>query len=313
MDEGKKGSAHPNLGQDVLASLSFTASDTDSPFDAWRSLLGVLFDVLAPKNRTSGSFEASFTVHHLGTFLLCRSIADGGRHGRLLPRSGKPFVHGQSPPPGGIDPRRGIIQPAPRWQPQASYLCHARHRRRRREAAARPVSGRADVPLLGPEDLSCNDMAAILTEVLRWPVRFQQVSLEAFKEGLPHAACRRVSPWAMQRCLRPRIPVSTMPSRGRPRIRHRPASGSGVRRCSSRRSSARASSPPPQAGREVRYAQTDALERSAFSVKRFHVGGLRERPGHLGDEPAAPAIRPVEMNVMRCPGDCDCAHACSPS
>jgi len=86
VDEGKKGSAHPNLAQDVLASLSFTASDTDSPFDAWRSLLGVLFDVLAPKNRTSGSFEASFTVHHLGTFLLCRSIADGGRYGRTEAR-----------------------------------------------------------------------------------------------------------------------------------------------------------------------------------------------------------------------------------
>ncbi|WP_085033032.1 NAD(P)H-binding protein [Ensifer aridi] len=51
--------------------------------------------------------------------------------------------------------------------------------------------GRADVPLLGPEDLSCNDMAAILTEVLRWPVRFQQVSLEAFKDGL---AARGMSP-----------------------------------------------------------------------------------------------------------------------
>jgi uncharacterized protein YbjT (DUF2867 family) len=52
-------------------------------------------------------------------------------------------------------------------------------------------SGRADVPILGPEDLSCNDMAAILTEVLGWPVRFQQVPLEAFEAGL---AARGMSP-----------------------------------------------------------------------------------------------------------------------
>jgi uncharacterized protein YbjT (DUF2867 family) len=45
-------------------------------------------------------------------------------------------------------------------------------------------SGRADVPVLGPEDLSCNDMAGIMSEVLGKPVRFQRVSLEAFRAGL---------------------------------------------------------------------------------------------------------------------------------
>lgn len=45
-------------------------------------------------------------------------------------------------------------------------------------------SGRADVPILGPEDLSCNDMARIMSEVLGEPVRFQQVSFEAFAAGL---------------------------------------------------------------------------------------------------------------------------------
>lgn len=42
-------------------------------------------------------------------------------------------------------------------------------------------SGRQEVPVLGPEDLSCDDMARIMAEVLGRPVRFQQVSFEAYK------------------------------------------------------------------------------------------------------------------------------------
>jgi uncharacterized protein YbjT (DUF2867 family) len=38
--------------------------------------------------------------------------------------------------------------------------------------------------VLGPEDLSFNDMAEIITDVLGKPVRFQQISFEAFKAGL---------------------------------------------------------------------------------------------------------------------------------
>ena len=45
-------------------------------------------------------------------------------------------------------------------------------------------SGRADVPLLGPEDLSLDDMAAIMSEVLQKPVRFQQIPGDAFKAQL---------------------------------------------------------------------------------------------------------------------------------
>src|SRR4029079_6266089 len=44
--------------------------------------------------------------------------------------------------------------------------------------------GRADVPVLGPEDLSCNDMAGLMSDVLGKPVRFQRLSLEAFAPGL---------------------------------------------------------------------------------------------------------------------------------
>jgi uncharacterized protein YbjT (DUF2867 family) len=44
-------------------------------------------------------------------------------------------------------------------------------------------SGAGDVAVLGPEDLSHNDMAEIMSDVLEKPVRFQQVSLEVFKAG----------------------------------------------------------------------------------------------------------------------------------
>jgi uncharacterized protein YbjT (DUF2867 family) len=42
-------------------------------------------------------------------------------------------------------------------------------------------SGVASKPVLGPEDLSDNDMARIMSEVLGKPVRFQQIPDEAFK------------------------------------------------------------------------------------------------------------------------------------
>jgi uncharacterized protein YbjT (DUF2867 family) len=42
-------------------------------------------------------------------------------------------------------------------------------------------SGLNEVPLLGPEDLSFNDMAQIISEVLGWQVRFQQTTFEAYK------------------------------------------------------------------------------------------------------------------------------------
>ena len=45
-------------------------------------------------------------------------------------------------------------------------------------------SGQGSVPVLGPEDLSFNDMARIMSEVLGRPVRFQQISGEAFKAAL---------------------------------------------------------------------------------------------------------------------------------
>ena len=42
--------------------------------------------------------------------------------------------------------------------------------------------GAGEVPLLGPEDLSFNDMAEIISEVLGKDVRFRQVTFEAYKD-----------------------------------------------------------------------------------------------------------------------------------
>ena len=45
-------------------------------------------------------------------------------------------------------------------------------------------SGVGSVPLLGPEDLSYNDMANIMSEVLGQPIRFQQTTFDDFKATL---------------------------------------------------------------------------------------------------------------------------------
>ncbi|HEV2656509.1 MAG TPA: NAD(P)H-binding protein [Ktedonobacteraceae bacterium] len=45
-------------------------------------------------------------------------------------------------------------------------------------------SGQDSVPVVGPDDLSPNDMAQIMSEVLQRPVRFQQVTNEAYKATL---------------------------------------------------------------------------------------------------------------------------------
>jgi len=42
--------------------------------------------------------------------------------------------------------------------------------------------GQRDVPVLGPEDLSFDDQAAIISEVIGRPVRYQQISFDQFKQ-----------------------------------------------------------------------------------------------------------------------------------
>jgi len=48
----------------------------------------------------------------------------------------------------------------------------------------RSWSGQESVPVLGPENLSHNDMARILSEVLKRPIRFQPISGEDYKATL---------------------------------------------------------------------------------------------------------------------------------
>ncbi len=45
-------------------------------------------------------------------------------------------------------------------------------------------TGQEDVPVLGPEELSYNDLAAIISEVIGREVRYEQVPLDAFKAQL---------------------------------------------------------------------------------------------------------------------------------
>ncbi len=45
-------------------------------------------------------------------------------------------------------------------------------------------TGSGSVPVLGPEDLSQNDMAQIITVVLGKPVRYQQITIDAFRATL---------------------------------------------------------------------------------------------------------------------------------
>ena len=83
-------------------------------------------------------------------------------------------------------------------------------------------SGVSGVPVLGPEDLSYNDMARIMSEVLGKPVRFQQITGEAFKarllqRGMSEAMAQgNLDMWiAYNRGIdttEPRTPQSTTPT-----------------------------------------------------------------------------------------------------
>jgi uncharacterized protein YbjT (DUF2867 family) len=48
----------------------------------------------------------------------------------------------------------------------------------------RDWTGQQEVPVLGPEDLSENDLATIMSEVLGTPVRYQQIPYQAYRDRL---------------------------------------------------------------------------------------------------------------------------------
>ncbi|CAL9540000.1 NAD(P)H azoreductase [Actinosynnema sp. ALI-1.44] len=82
--------------------------------------------------------------------------------------------------------------------------------------------GSADVPVLGPEDLSHDEMAAIMTEVLGRPVRYLQVPEDAFRARLTAAGMSEPFADGMVAMMRakdkgldntePRTPSSTTPT-----------------------------------------------------------------------------------------------------
>jgi uncharacterized protein YbjT (DUF2867 family) len=95
--------------------------------------------------------------------------------------------------------------------------------------------GVGEVPLLGPEDLSFNAMAEIISEVLGKGVCFQQTTFGAYKDrfvgfGMSDAMAQGMTDmaWAKNE-------ASTTPSSARRRTRPRRAFASGAKRCSSRR------------------------------------------------------------------------------
>jgi len=83
-------------------------------------------------------------------------------------------------------------------------------------------SGVGSIPVLGPEDLSYNDMARIMSEVLGKPVRFQEIPGEAFKarllqRGMSEAMAQaNLDMWVAYNhgldTAEPRTPQSTTPT-----------------------------------------------------------------------------------------------------
>jgi uncharacterized protein YbjT (DUF2867 family) len=83
-------------------------------------------------------------------------------------------------------------------------------------------SGQGSVPVLGPDDLSFDEMAQIMSEVLGRPVRFQQTPGEAFKASLvEHGASEAIAQATLDMMVakdngldnaEPRTPQSTTPT-----------------------------------------------------------------------------------------------------
>lgn len=83
-------------------------------------------------------------------------------------------------------------------------------------------TGRDHVAVLGPEDLSFNDMAATMSDVLGKPVRFQQIPMEGFRSRMLEGGSSEPMAQAMVDMLdaknkgldnaEPRTPQSTTPT-----------------------------------------------------------------------------------------------------
>ena len=90
--------------------------------------------------------------------------------------------------------------------------------------------GFEEVPLLGPEDLSFNDMAEIISEVLGTQVRFQQTTFEAYKASFIELGMSEAGPGHDRHAGAKNEGLDNGVTALR-RTRHPPASGSGANRC----------------------------------------------------------------------------------
>jgi len=84
-------------------------------------------------------------------------------------------------------------------------------------------TGQGGLAVLGPEDLSCNDMAGIMSELLGKPIRFQQIPLgdhkaQLMQHGASEAMAQGLADWAVDVYERgiyhaePRTPENTTPT-----------------------------------------------------------------------------------------------------
>jgi hypothetical protein len=95
-------------------------------------------------------------------------------------------------------------------------------------------SGTGHVSVLGPEDLSFNDMAQIMSEVLSQPVRYQQIPGKALKDRLTRARMSDAMAQATVDMMIAKDQAWITPSRAPRSPPLRPASDSGARKSSSR-------------------------------------------------------------------------------
>ena len=101
------------------------------------------------------------------------------RHRRRLPGPGQPVLLREPPGGGRLDPREGRLHRRRRRRPQGPLVAVA-------DIAAvaagllleRSWTGSDSVPVLGPQDLSPNDLARIMTEQLGRPVRYERQPLD---------------------------------------------------------------------------------------------------------------------------------------
>jgi uncharacterized protein YbjT (DUF2867 family) len=116
------------------------------------------------------------------SFQFCDLIAASGVHLRALALPG--FMDNFLHQAGSLKAQGTFAYPSPGDRPLPTCSTGDIARVAARLLLDHTWTGVSDYPVLGPEDLSMNEMAAILTEVLGKPIRYQQIPFEAFRAQL---------------------------------------------------------------------------------------------------------------------------------